>query len=103
MLDATCPVLPVDKPRYLMGVGTPGDLLEAIRRGVDLFDCVIPTRNGRNAMAFRGHGSRFDYATPSTSGTSARWKRIAPAPRAATVGVICGTCLYAARCSVPYC
>lgn len=56
MLDATCPVLPEDKPRYLMGVGTPADLLEAIGRGVDLFDCVIPTRNGRNAMAFSDTG-----------------------------------------------
>jgi queuine tRNA-ribosyltransferase len=56
MLEATCPALPVDRPRYLMGVGTPRDLLEAIRRGVDLFDCVMPTRNGRNAMAFTDDG-----------------------------------------------
>jgi queuine tRNA-ribosyltransferase len=56
VLDATCPVLPAERPRYLMGVGTPRDLLEAIRRGVDLFDCVIPTRNGRNAMAFTDAG-----------------------------------------------
>jgi queuine tRNA-ribosyltransferase len=56
ILDATCPVLPADRPRYLMGVGTPIDLLEAIARGVDLFDCVMPTRNGRNAMAFTDHG-----------------------------------------------
>ena len=55
-LDVTCPALPVDRPRYLMGVGTPVDLLEAIRRGVDLFDCVIPTRNGRNALAFTDRG-----------------------------------------------
>ncbi len=56
-LEATLPALPADRPRYLMGVGRPGDLLEAIRRGVDLFDCVIPTRNGRNAMAFTDRGS----------------------------------------------
>ena len=56
MLDITCPLLPPDKPRYLMGVGRPQDLLEAIRRGVDMFDCVIPTRNGRNAMAFTDQG-----------------------------------------------
>ena len=49
--------LPVDKPRYLMGVGRPQDLLEAIGRGIDLFDCVMPTRNGRNAMAFTDEGS----------------------------------------------
>ena len=56
MLDVTCPLLPADKPRYLMGVGRPQDLLEAIRRGVDMFDCVMPTRNGRNAMAFTDQG-----------------------------------------------
>jgi queuine tRNA-ribosyltransferase len=56
VLDVTCPALPEARPRYLMGVGTPVDLLEAIRRGVDLFDCVMPTRNGRNAMAFTDDG-----------------------------------------------
>jgi queuine tRNA-ribosyltransferase len=56
ILDVTVPELPRDKPRYLMGVGRPIDLLEAIRRGVDLFDCVIPTRNGRNSMAFTDQG-----------------------------------------------
>jgi queuine tRNA-ribosyltransferase len=55
-LDAAVPVLPFDRPRYLMGVGRPEDLLEAIARGVDLFDCVMPTRNGRNAMAFTHQG-----------------------------------------------
>ncbi|MEM7784947.1 MAG: tRNA guanosine(34) transglycosylase Tgt [Planctomycetota bacterium] len=56
MLDVTCPELPVEKPRYLMGVGKPIDLLESVRRGVDMFDCVMPTRNGRNAMAFTDSG-----------------------------------------------
>jgi queuine tRNA-ribosyltransferase len=56
MLDVTCPALPQEKPRYLMGVGRPEDLLEAISRGVDLFDCVMPTRNGRNALAFTDWG-----------------------------------------------
>ncbi len=55
-LDVTCPALPEGKPRYLMGVGTPTDVLEAVYRGVDLFDCVIPTRNGRNALAFTDDG-----------------------------------------------
>ena len=54
---ATCPELPENKPRYLMGVGTPIDLLESIARGIDLFDCVMPTRNGRNAMAFTDQGN----------------------------------------------
>src|SRR3954453_3337767 len=55
-LDVTTPLLPRDRPRYLMGVGRPIDLLEAIARGVDLFDCVMPTRNGRNALAFTDSG-----------------------------------------------
>ncbi len=55
-LDATVPVLPADRPRYLMGVGRPEDLLEAVHRGIDLFDCVMPTRNGRNALAFTDEG-----------------------------------------------
>ena len=56
ILDATVPELPADRPRYLMGVGRPEDLLEAVARGIDLFDCVMPTRNGRNAMAFTDAG-----------------------------------------------
>jgi queuine tRNA-ribosyltransferase len=56
-LDATVPSMPEEKPRYLMGVGRPEDLLESIRRGVDMFDCVMPTRNGRNALAFTDEGS----------------------------------------------
>jgi queuine tRNA-ribosyltransferase len=50
-------ILPEDKPRYLMGVGTPANILEAIDRGIDMFDCVIPTRNGRNGMLFTGEGT----------------------------------------------
>jgi queuine tRNA-ribosyltransferase len=56
MVEATTPALPVDKPRYLMGVGTPEDLVESVARGVDLFDCVLPTRNARNGMAFTTTG-----------------------------------------------
>ncbi len=55
-IAATIPHLPADKPRYLMGVGRPEDLLAAIERGVDMFDCVMPTRNGRNALAFTERG-----------------------------------------------
>ena len=55
-LDFTVPLLPTDRPRYLMGVGTPTDIIEAVSRGIDLFDCVMPTRNGRNAMAFTSQG-----------------------------------------------
>ena len=53
----TVPVLPADRPRYLMGVGTPDDLLEAVARGIDMFDCVLPTRNGRHGMAFTRFGA----------------------------------------------
>ena len=55
-LDFTVPLLPADRPRYLMGVGRPVDLLEGVLRGIDLFDCVMPTRNGRNATAFTSRG-----------------------------------------------
>ena len=55
-ISATTPHLPVEKPRYLMGVGTPQDLVEAVGRGIDMFDCVMPTRNGRNALAFTDTG-----------------------------------------------
>ena len=56
MIEVVNAILPKDKPRYLMGVGTPQNLLEAIERGVDMFDCVMPTRNGRNAMLFTKNG-----------------------------------------------
>ncbi|MEQ8762423.1 MAG: tRNA guanosine(34) transglycosylase Tgt [Planctomycetota bacterium] len=56
VLDDTEPELPVDKPRYLMGVGAPEDLFEAVERGVDMFDCVMPTRNGRNGGCFTWNG-----------------------------------------------
>jgi queuine tRNA-ribosyltransferase len=56
MISATVPAMPTEKPRYLMGVGRPEDILEAVRRGVDLFDCVMPTRNGRNATVFTDRG-----------------------------------------------
>jgi queuine tRNA-ribosyltransferase len=56
MIELVTNILPVDKPRYLMGVGTPVNLLEAISLGIDLFDCVMPTRNGRNGMLFTRNG-----------------------------------------------
>ncbi|MDE6446800.1 MAG: tRNA guanosine(34) transglycosylase Tgt, partial [Muribaculaceae bacterium] len=56
MIEVVNDILPTDKPRYLMGVGTPANILEAIDRGVDMMDCVMPTRNGRNGMLFTRHG-----------------------------------------------
>ena len=56
MLDMTCPRLPADKPRYLMGVGTPDDILKSVARGIDMFDCVMPTRAGRHGLAYTRRG-----------------------------------------------
>ena len=78
MIEVVNEVLPTDKPRYLMGVGTPVNILEAIDRGVDMFDCVMPTRNGRNGMLFTLNGIMNmrnrkwaeDYSQLDESGTS---------------------------------
>lgn len=56
MIEVVNEILPTDRPRYLMGVGTPANILEGIERGIDMFDCVMPTRNGRNAMLFTAEG-----------------------------------------------
>ena len=56
VLNFTCPMLPVDHPRYLMGVGKPDDIIGAVSRGIDMFDCVLPTRSGRNGQAFTSTG-----------------------------------------------
>ena len=56
VLDGVAPLLPTDRPRYLMGVGKPEDIVEAVRRGIDMFDCVMPTRNARNAHLFTSEG-----------------------------------------------
>ncbi len=56
MIEAVVPLLPADRPRYLMGVGTPDDLLEAVARGIDMFDCVLPTRNGRHGLVYTRFG-----------------------------------------------
>ena len=78
MIEVVNAILPKDRPRYLMGVGTPQNLLEAIERGVDMFDCVMPTRNGRNAMLFTQHGTmnmrnkkwEMDFTPIDPEGTS---------------------------------
>jgi queuine tRNA-ribosyltransferase len=57
MAEATVPFLPEDRPRYLMGVGKPADLVGAVKRGIDMFDCVLPTRSGRTAQAFTRAGA----------------------------------------------
>ncbi len=78
MIEVVNEILPKDKPRYLMGVGTPQNLLEGIERGIDMFDCVMPTRNGRNAMLFTRHGTmnmknkkwEMDFSPLDEEGTS---------------------------------
>lgn len=78
MLEVLDPLLPAEKPRYLMGVGTPANLLEGIERGVDMFDCVMPTRNGRNGMLFTSEGTiniknkrwEDDFSPLDVNGTS---------------------------------
>ena len=78
MTDIVCSVLPIDKPRYLMGVGTPSNLLENIALGIDMFDCVMPTRNARNGMIFTSEGTiniknkkwEKDYTVLDPNGTS---------------------------------
>ena len=68
-LDVTTPLLPVDRPRYLMGVGYPEDLVEAVSRGIDMFDCVLPTRNGRKGYVFTRHGRLILKGSRFTSDT----------------------------------
>ena len=78
MTETVCDILPFDKPRYLMGVGTPANLLENIALGIDMFDCVMPTRNGRNGMLFTSQGIiniknkkwEFDYSCIDENGTT---------------------------------
>ena len=78
MTSVVCEILPEDKPRYLMGVGTPINLLENIALGIDMFDCVMPTRNGRNGMLFTSEGIiniknkkwEFDYSLIDDNGTT---------------------------------
>src|SRR4030095_3950469 len=56
IVDEVAPMLPAEQPRYLMGIGTPGDLIECVTRGMDMLDCVLPTRNGRHGLAFTRFG-----------------------------------------------
>ena len=74
MIEIVNEILPADKPRYLMGVGTPANILEAIDRGVDMMDCVMPTRNGRNGMIFTRNGimNMRNRKWPTTSRRSTR-------------------------------
>ena len=101
MYDVTefiAPQMPADKPRYLMGVGTPEDLIECVARGVDMFDCVMPTRNARNGQVFTSRGKmnvrNAKFVRDERRSTRSASARSAGAIRAHTSG----TCTTAARC-----
>ena len=67
----TAPLLPDDRPRYLMGTGMPDDLFECVARGIDMFDCVLPTRNARNGQFLTSRGSAVDQERPLRRGPGA--------------------------------
>ena len=83
ILDAVVPHLPLEKPTYLMGVGTPANILEAVDRGVDFFDCVYPTRNGRHGHVYTNHG-KLNLFNANMSWMPLPSKRVASARHAVT-------------------
>lgn len=101
ILEHVCPQIPEDKPRYLMGVGKPEDLVEGVRRGIDMFDCVMPTRNARNGHLFVTDGV-VKSVMPSTRMILPRWTVSAIAILVAIIVVpICIISIAATRFSVP--
>ena len=100
VLEALVPHMPADRPRYLMGVGRPEDIVAAVLRGVDMFDCVMPTRHARNGHLFTAHGRHQHPQRAAPARTSARWTRPAAAiPAATTRAPTCGTSTAATRSS----
>ena len=100
VLDATMPHLPADAPRYLMGVGTPDDIIGAVRRGIDMFDCVIPTRAGRTARAYTSRGRVQSAQRALRRRCRAAGSEPAPArPARATAAPICTICSRPRKCS----
>src|SRR5262249_55124212 len=101
IVEAVAAALPAERPRYLMGVGTPEDLVEAVARGIDMFDCVLPTRNGRHRLAFTRLRPLNLKNARHADGPSTR--RV-PAPRHATIRApISTTSSRPTRCSAPFC
>ena len=96
--DATARRLPADRPRYLMGAGTPEDLVECVARGIDMFDCVMPTRNARNGQLFTSEGRiNIKNARYAEDDRPARSGSAAATPAGTIRGRICGTCTWPAR------
>ena len=94
----TAPLLPDDRPRYLMGTGMPDDLIECVARGIDMFDCVLPTRNARNGQLLTSRGPLVIKNARYRRGSSGRRIRTAAATPAGTFpGPICATFLSPAR------
>lgn len=92
ILDETVPYLPLHKPTYLMGVGTPANILEGVERGVDFFDCVYPTRNGRHGHVYTNQG-KINLFNQKYEKTCARSRKAAAVrPAAVTAGHMCATC-----------
>ena len=101
ILDHLKTRMPEDKPRYLMGVGTPEDLVEGVKRGIDMFDCVMPTRNARNGWLFTRYGD-ISLETLNISMTSVRSTRVATATAVATSPApTCTICRRSMRFSAP--
>ena len=103
MVEVTAPMLPEDRPRYLMGVGTPDDMIAAIARGIDMFDCVMPTRSGRHCQAFTWGGKlnlrNARYA--EDDGAAGRGERLPGGGLFARLSASSGE--RRARCSAPCC
>ena len=76
MLQVMQPMLPAEKPHYLMGVGTPEDLVYGVAHGIDMFDCVMPTRNARNGWIFHPLWRCEDQTAKTTAATLVRWTEI---------------------------
>ncbi len=103
-LDVTAPLLPAARPRYLMGVGKPVDIVEAVARGIDMFDCVLPTRSGRHGQAWTDAGPINITNARFAEDNSRRSTPRAIAPPAATIRrPICIICSRPASCSAKCC
>ena len=101
ILDHLAHQMPADRPRYLMGVGKPEDLVEGVRRGIDMFDCVMPTRNARNGHLFTSRGVIKIRNARHRHDTKLWTHSVTAIPALTLVAAICIIWKSAARCSVP--
>ena len=101
VLDHIAARMPVDRPRYLMGVGTPEDLVEAVRRGMDMFDCVLPTRNARNGWLYTRAGHVKIRNSRHANDTGPLDPNAAATPAGTIPAPTCATCSRRTKCSAP--